>query len=47
MIIKGVEMAEDVVVAAGSTITKSIDSQNVIVGGSPTRIIKDGITWKI
>ena len=47
MILKGTEVADNVIVAAGPAITKPINSQNVIVGGSPTRIIKEGVTWKI
>lgn len=47
MILKGVEMADNVVVAAGSTISRSVGSQNAIVGGSPTHVIKNNITWKI
>ena len=38
-------MSEDVIVAAGSIITKSIEESHVIIGGIPATIIKRGVTW--
>ena len=38
----GVEIADNVIVAAGSVVTKSVRESNVIVGGNPARVIG---TW--
>lgn len=38
----GVRIADNVIVAAGSVVTKSVKESNVIVGGNPTRVIS---TW--
>ena len=35
----GVTIPDNVIVAAGSVVTKSITESNVIVGGNPARII--------
>lgn len=46
-ILKGVIVADNVVIAAGSKITKSIDEPNVIVGGTDTqKILKTNVLWK-
>lgn len=39
----GVELADNVIVAAGSVVTKSVRESNVIVGGNPARVIG---TWE-
>lgn len=46
MILKGVEIADGVVVAAASIVTRTIPAPNVMVGGNPARIIREGIRWK-
>ncbi len=38
----GVELADNIIVAAGSVVTKSFKESNVIIGGNPARIIS---TW--
>ena len=38
----GITLADNVIVAAGSVVTKSVKESNVIVGGNPARIIS---TW--
>ena len=43
VIMYGVAIANNVIVASGSVVTKSITESNVIVGGNPARIIS---TWK-
>lgn len=43
MIMYGVTIADNVIVAAGSVVTKSITESNVIVAGNPARIIS---TWE-
>ena len=39
IILYGVSIADRVIVAAGSVVTKSIDSPGVIIGGNPAKII--------
>ena len=46
LILKGVHIADGVVVAAASTVTKSIGVSNSIAGGSPAKILKENIEWK-
>lgn len=46
VILKGVTIADGVVVAATSTVTRPILSPNSIVGGNPARIIREKIKWK-
>jgi acetyltransferase-like isoleucine patch superfamily enzyme len=43
-ILKGVILKEDVIVATGSIVTQSFDSNNLI-GGIPAKIIKRKVTW--
>ena len=42
LILYGVSLANDIVVAAGSVVTHSFDTQRIIIGGNPARIIG---TW--
>jgi acetyltransferase-like isoleucine patch superfamily enzyme len=46
LILKGVEIPGGVVVAAASTVIKSVKTQNSIVAGNPADIIRDNITWE-
>lgn len=46
LVLKGVEIADGVVVAAASTLTRSVEAPNVMVGGSPARILRENIRWK-
>ncbi|HEL1969401.1 acyltransferase [Streptococcus suis] len=43
VILYGVTIADNVIVAAGSVVTKSIDESNVIVAGNPAKIVS---TWE-
>lgn len=45
LVLKGVSIADGVVIAAASTVTHSIDTPNVIAGGSPARVIREDIRW--
>lgn len=44
-ILKGVTIANDTVISANSHIYKSFDSQNILIGGNPAKIIKEDINW--
>lgn len=46
LILKGVRVADGVVVAAASNVTRSIDTPHVVVGGNPARVIRENIRWK-
>jgi serine acetyltransferase len=46
LILKGVRVADGCIVAAGTVLSKSFDEEKSIIGGSPNRILKRGITWK-
>ena len=43
---KGVTLQNDTIVAKNSIVTKSFDSDHIIIGGIPAKIIKTGVTWK-
>ena len=47
MILKGVTICDDVVIAAGSIVTKNIDKPHCIysLNGDNLRIIKENISW--
>jgi acetyltransferase-like isoleucine patch superfamily enzyme len=44
-ILKGVRLADDVVVAAGSVVTRPEPSSNVLLGGNPARVLREGVSW--
>ena len=44
IILKGVCIGEDSIVATGTIVTKSVEN-NCIVGGIPAKILKEDITW--
>jgi acetyltransferase-like isoleucine patch superfamily enzyme len=44
-ILKGVEIKRNCIVATRSVITKSFDQEGVIIGGNPSKILKENITW--
>ncbi len=46
LILKGVNIADGVVVAAMSTVSKSIEISNSMAGGCPARVVKEDIRWK-
>ncbi len=45
LILKGVRLSEDSVVAGGSVVTRPFDQEGIIVGGNPAKQIKENITW--
>lgn len=44
-ILKGVTIGADSIVAAGSVVTKSADS-NVVIAGNPAKVVRTGVTWE-
>ena len=46
LILKGVEIPDGTVVAASSTVNKTIESSNTIIAGSPAKTVKENVTWK-
>ena len=45
-ILKGVQIADDIVVGMDSLVSKALDSSHSIYAGTPARIVKSDITWK-
>ena len=45
VILKGVSIGENSIIATGAVVTKSCES-GVIMGGNPAKVIKTGISWK-
>lgn len=43
---KGVTLQNDTIVAKNSIVTKSFDTDHIMIGGIPAKIIKTGVTWK-
>lgn len=46
LILKGVKIENDTIVAAGSKIVRSIKANNVIIGGEPNRILKRNVVFE-
>jgi len=44
VILKGVNIGDNSIVATGAVVTKSFES-NLIIGGNPAKIIKSGVSW--
>lgn len=45
IILKGVSIAEDCVIATGSVVSNSFRERGVILAGNPAKIIRHNITW--
>jgi len=45
VVLKGVTIGENSIIATGAVVTKSCDA-GVIMGGNPAKAIKTGVTWK-
>ena len=43
-ILKGVVLGEDVIVSTGAIVTSSFEN-NVLVGGVPAKVLKQGVSW--
>lgn len=46
-VLKGVETGDNMIVAAGTTLTKSVLENNCVVGGNPVQILRKNIIWEI
>ena len=47
-ILKGVTICNDVVVAAGSVVTRSVSAENTVIGGANgQKVIREGIRWQM
>ncbi len=46
-IYKGVHIGDNIVVAGGSIIVKSIKGNNQVIGGFPTKVLKSDINWRV
>lgn len=44
-ILKGVQLGNDVVIAANSCVLKKFEENNCIIGGYPAKLLKKNITW--
>ncbi|EGD7494072.1 acyltransferase [Shigella dysenteriae] len=44
-ILKNVTIPSNSIIATGSVVTKSFTSENIIIGGNPAKIIKNGMEW--
>ena len=47
IILPGVELADNIIVAAGSVVTKSFREKGIVIGGNPARVISTIETFKI
>lgn len=45
LILKGVTLADGVVVAAGAIVPNSVDEPHALVGGNPARVLRKGVRW--
>lgn len=43
---KGIKISEGTIISATSTVTKSLNTKNSIIGGNPTQILKSDVTWE-
>lgn len=44
-ILKGVKLLKNTVVATRSVVTKSFEKEGILIGGTPVKVLKEGITW--
>ncbi|WP_319485088.1 hypothetical protein [uncultured Cohaesibacter sp.] len=45
LVLKGTEMGNDTVIAAGSVVSGKKFGSNLVIGGNPAKVIKEGIIW--
>lgn len=44
-ILPGVHLAAGTIVAANSTVTKSVTRENCLVAGTPARVVRENVSW--
>lgn len=47
LILKGVQIADGVIIAAGSTVSKSLTQSRTVVGGAPTKVLREDVQWRM
>ena len=47
IILKGITLRENTIVAASAVVTRSYDQPGLILAGNPAKIVRDGVTWDI
>ena len=45
IILKGVTIPDNSIVATGSIVTREFKDKNVLIAGNPAKIIKEGVDW--
>ena len=45
-VLKGVNIGKDSVVAYGSILTKTVESEGILYGGIPARVLRENVNWK-
>jgi acetyltransferase-like isoleucine patch superfamily enzyme len=45
-LLKGAKLPNGTIVGYRSVITKAFEEKNLLLAGSPARILKQGVTWK-
>jgi acetyltransferase-like isoleucine patch superfamily enzyme len=43
---KGAEIPDDCIVAAGSIVTRSFEGSHQIIAGIPAKVVKTEVTWE-
>jgi len=46
IILKGVTIGNNVIIAAGSVVNKDVPS-DCLIAGNPAKIIRTGVSWKL
>ncbi len=45
LIMKGVQIQDDSIVAGGAVVTRRFDRKGIVIGGNPAKQIKENVTW--
>jgi acetyltransferase-like isoleucine patch superfamily enzyme len=45
LILKGVTLADGMIIAAASTVSKPVYNPNSIIAGSPAKAVKENVSW--
>ena len=46
-VLKGSAIGNNNIIAAGTILTKPIKGNNMIIGGNPAKIIREGVNWYV